>query len=422
MKFIQPGHRSLQVVLALFALYFTGAQAAGSDQPLVSVGTQMITAADLEKVLRSAPFATNFNTLDEKEQAFLRGGTLQRLVAAQLLFLEAKAQQLDRTESFRDELEKFRLGLLHRRFMEQLREGIQLPEQMRAQMKQEFTGNHDAIKAAESAFIADKYRQARIEAIRDLRQRYHVRVYAERFDPGATAETLLLEGDGIRVTYADLLHLPEKEKTREWIEHQVYARGELLLTSKAALDQGIDLSRELDSFSAERLPAALIEKLQAQWIPNDEPLEAYFQRHPEIGELLSRRHIGQLILSSRDEAEQMRQRILSGESLFNLAGQYSVDPYGRQHRGDMGWIKEDRGDPRINAAIANLEDGEISGIIETPMGFHLVTVLERKPGEIRPFERVKDKVRQNFLAEKMSGYLLELEQKYQVVWHLPTGS
>ncbi|MCB1852079.1 MAG: foldase, partial [Gammaproteobacteria bacterium] len=82
MKFIQPGHRSLQVVLALFALYFTGAQATASDQPLVSVGTQMITAADLEKVLRSAPFATNFNTLDEKEQAFLRGGTLQRLVAA----------------------------------------------------------------------------------------------------------------------------------------------------------------------------------------------------------------------------------------------------------------------------------------------------------------------------------------------------
>lgn len=417
---MQSGYSPIHVLLLLLTLFGVGAQAIGSSEVLVSVDELEISASDLEKALRSSPFATNFNTLDEKEQAFLRGGMLQRLVASRLLVLEAKKRGLDKSERFHSEVDRFRLGLLHRSYMEHLREGIKIPEITRQQMKEQFKDNRDALKAAESAYIADEYKQARIHAVRELRKHYQVQVHEERMLPDADPETVLLEGEGIRIKYADLLTLPDRQATKEWIEHHLFARAELLLTAQAAADAGIDVSAALASFQSERLPALLTEELEHQWLESDAPLKAYFESHPEIGQLLARRHIGQLVVATHQEAEQMRTRILAGESLFKLAGEYSIDPYGREHKGDMGWIKEDRGHPKINAAIASLKDGEVSEIVETPLGFHLVTILERKPGETRPFGLVRDKVQQMYLAEKLNSYLRELEQSYHVVWHVET--
>ncbi len=414
----QSVYRPARTLLVLCALFWTSAQAAGSTEVLVDVGGQEITASDLEKATRSSPFATNFNTLDEKDQAYLRGGLLQRLVASRLLLLEAQSQELEKSDTFREELERFRLGLLHRSYMKQLRDGIQIPEATQKQMQEQLKDDRDAYKAAQSAWIADAYKKARIQAIKDLRKRYHVRIHEERMTPSAAPETVLLEGDGIRIPFSDLLALTEPKATREWMEHQLYIRAELLLTAKAAAEKGMDISAALESYTTERLPALLREQLERQWAPDDSPLKAYFQTHPEIGQILARRHIGQLVVSTRPEAEAMRKRILAGESLFQLAGEHSIDPYGRKHNGDMGWIREDRGDPAIIAAIAGLKDGDVSEIIETPLGFHLVTILERKPGESKPFHLVKDKVRQSYLSEKLAAYLSELEKKYQVVWHV----
>ena len=61
-----------------------------------------------------------------------------------------------------------------------------------------------------------------------------------------------------------------------------------------------------------------------------------------------RRHVGQLVVATRQEAEALRMRILKGESLFTLAGQYSIDPAGRKQNGDMGWIVDGRGLPEID--------------------------------------------------------------------------
>ena len=60
----------------------------------------------------------------------------------------------------------------------------------------------------------------------------------------------------------------------------------------------------------------------------------------------------------------MRKRILAGESLFALAGEFSIDPYGRKTV--VTWAGSGRPrQPVINAAIAQLKM-EISEVIETP--------------------------------------------------------
>ncbi|MCP5428519.1 MAG: peptidylprolyl isomerase [Chromatiaceae bacterium] len=419
---MKANYRLMRVLFIALTLPWNCAQAAGSTEVLVTIGSLQITASDLERALRSSPFITQFNTLGEDQQAAVRGSMLQRLVFSRLLLLEAQAQNLDQSDQYRDELDRFRIGMLHRRYMDKIREEINIPDETNQQMKAQFKGNHDAFKAAQSAYIADRYKVSRIDEIRRLRTKYHVQVHDERAIPDAAPDTVLMEGEEMRILYSDLPAQREKQVTKEQIEHELYARGELLLTARAAGDMGIDISDALDAFRAEHLPALLVENLEHEWLPDEAPLKAYFDSHPNIGQIVERRHIGQLVVATRAEAEEMRKRILAGESLFALAGEYSIDPYGRKNKGDMGWIKADRGSPVINTAIAELKDGVVSEVIETPLGFHLITILERKPGETRPYTLIKEKVRQMYLSERLTKYAQELAQKFKVVWQVSDQS
>jgi peptidyl-prolyl cis-trans isomerase C len=147
-------------------------------------------------------------------------------------------------------------------------------------------------------------------------------------------------------------------------------------------------------------------------------LRDYLKRNPDIAVIPERRHIGQIVLKTRAEAEQVRKRIEAGESLFNLAGELSIDPYGRRRNGDMGWIKAGTGLPALEKAVAGLKDNEISEIVETPKGFHIVTIIERRPGGVRSFEGIKDRIRQVIFGEKLANYVNTLGDKYKVQWNV----
>ncbi len=87
-------------------------------------------------------------------------------------------------------------------------------------------------------------------------------------------------------------------------------------------------------------------------------------------------------------------------------------------RGDMGWVKEGTGHPDIEKAIKKLEDNQISEIIETPSGYHLVMILERSPSLKRSFASIRDKVAQSLINDKTAAYIKALDERYKVVWYL----
>ena len=128
--------------------------------------------------------------------------------------------------------------------------------------------------------------------------------------------------------------------------------------------------------------------------------------------------MGQLVVATREEAETLRERILKGESLFNLAGSYSVDPIGRKLNGDIGWITEGRGMPELLNVLATLQDNQVSEVISTQSGYQLITVLERRVATQKPFEDVRDRVKQMMVGEYLPAYLNELEKRYPVSWNV----
>ncbi len=353
--------------IRLVTLLLLGSALPLQAQVLATVDGVPITEGQLQQTLQSSPFATQYPGLDADDQAALRRDLLQRLVQAEVLHQEARRLGLDREDAFRRSVTRFERGLLAQRYLQTLRDRIQVPAALEAEWRRKLGVDLDALAAARATYVARRYRAAKAEALQRLRARF---------------------GD-----------LPETD-----------------LLARGARELGIDVAPQVDGFRRERLIQYLLEKKEKEWIPDTATLRDYYQRHPEIGRIPERRHVAQIVVADRRQAEALRRRILAGESLFRLAREYSIDPYGRRHAGDLGWLPEGSAMPAIEKVLATLKDGEISPVIETPKGFHLVTIVERQPAEQKPFAAVHDRVRRALLAEKLPAYLETLMARHRIAW------
>jgi peptidyl-prolyl cis-trans isomerase SurA len=83
-----------------------------------------------------------------------------------------------------------------------------------------------------------------------------------------------------------------------------------------------------------------------------------------------------------DKADDLRNRVLKGEGFGDLAKKYSEDPGSALANGDLGFVKRGTFVPEFEAAAYNLEPGQISELVESPFGFHVIKMLERRGNSI----------------------------------------
>ena len=400
----------------------SGGTVAAQNQVLVKIDEEVVTAGDLNMAIASSPFAVQTNTMDRDKQASIRGLLLKKLVGSRLLEVEARALGLDKDPKFKREVEDFERGLLYDRYLDALREKARLSPDEKKKLFADFKGNADAFKAAKSAMVSQKYRILRFAQIEELQAKYHIKLHFEHLKAGLTAPTILISGDGFKVPYGEIINVGDYEAMPdvEWLKNRVYDHAELVMMARAAKEQKIDVSPAVRRYRKDRLPALMMSYLEKKWIPNDKVLRAYYKTHPGLSKIPTRWHIGQIVVADEAQAKSLRRKILLGKSLFVLAGEVSIDPYGRSRNGDMGWIKEGKGNPQIEKALVGLADGKVSPIIKTAKGYHLITILERKKGSTRSFFDMRDRIRQEYINENLAKFLGEAQKRHKVVWKILT--
>ena len=106
--------------------------------------------------------------------------------------------------------------------------------------------------------------------------------------------------------------------------------------------------------------------------------------------------------SVRNTLEQLRNRIIGGARFEDLARQFSQDPGSAAEGGDLGFFA--RGDmvQPFEEAVLALQPGEVSGVVESPMGLHLIRLEERRVqdfDEVAPAFRLRVQQERNAAAE-----------------------
>lgn len=109
-----------------------------------------------------------------------------------------------------------------------------------------------------------------------------------------------------------------------------------------------------------------------------------------------------LVEAARAKAEAVRKRALKGEDFAQLAAQYSDDD-SKSQGGELGYFKPDEINDKILAAVSKLKTGQISEVVKTSHGFHVVKVEEHQEAGVRPLKDVSEAIRQKLVQQQMES-------------------
>jgi peptidyl-prolyl cis-trans isomerase C len=152
--------------------------------------------------------------------------------------------------------------------------------------------------------------------------------------------------------------------------------------------------------------------------PTDAELRRYYDEHLDAFKTAEEVRASHILKSARgekrheayEELRQLRKRLQSGEPFEELARTHSDK--GDEHI-DLGFFKRGELAEEFEVVAFSTDVGEISPVFATPFGYHLITVTERKPATPRPFEDVREQVRELYVAEIRQEKTRQLVEQLQ---------
>ena len=114
---------------------------------------------------------------------------------------------------------------------------------------------------------------------------------------------------------------------------------------------------------------------------------------------------------AKARAEAILKRAKAGEDFEKLAQAYSDDQTSKAKGGDLGYFAPGRMVPEFEGAAFYTDPGQISDIVETKYGYHIIKVVDHKDARERSFEEVKDYIKEKLPQELIMFKVQEFIRK-----------
>jgi len=211
----------------------------------------------------------------------------------------------------------------------------------------------------------------------------------------------------------DILHtmtLEGKEKVlRQIIDQKLLA----LEAETIGLKSDPVVKRALERVIEALLAEYLWKQEQAKINLSDEGLRGFYTDNPNLFRTTGRVKARHINTRTRQDAEQALAEIKKGQSFRDTAEKYNIDK-SRSDGGSLGWVTKGIMVQPFDSVLFSLKEGEISDIIHTSFGYHIIKAEKIDQGTVKPFETVREDVRKMIIARHMADYKTRLELKYPV--------
>ncbi len=231
--------------------------------------------------------------------------------------------------------------------------------------------------------------------------------------------TITLAGFNERISklpkrYQDVINKNKKEFLDEIII-------DTLLYNEAVrkkLDRDDDVKKVIREAEKKILIARLLnEEVEEKIIVNEKDISAYYDANKEkfaTPEALRASHI---LVKTEEEAGDILVELSNNRNFEDLARGRSVDPTSKIG-GDIGYFTRHQLVPEIEEICFNMQVGEISGIVKTKFGYHIIKLTERKPPRVKELAEVRDGIEQTLkrLKKKVlfNEFVTALKEKAQI--------
>lgn len=207
---------------------------------------------------------------------------------------------------------------------------------------------------------------------------------------------------------------------KNYLERLIVKRLLLKEAAKENIESDKEFQDRLKDIKEQLLLEALLKKkINTAAQITDEELKRYYEKNKENfkkDKEINTRHI---LLKTEEDARQMLSRLQNGEDFVELAKQYSADPSAATTGGEIGFHPKGSLLPEYEKAAFSLNKvGDISGIVKTRLGYHIIKLEGVRPPSYASFDEVKEFIRQKMLqerqAELIENYINELKKSAKI--------
>lgn len=230
---------------------------------------------------------------------------------------------------------------------------------------------------------------------------------------------VLAEVNGVTITAGDLnrevKNLPDYVKAmaetpqgrKQILETMVIRELALQKATKEGLDKGAEFEEKLRDLRKSLIVESYLKKrVEAEAQISDADLKKFYDQNIEkfkVGEQIRASHI---LVKTDKEARDILAKIKAGGNFEELARKNSVDSSSAKG-GDLGWFGKGSMVPIFEKAALALKEGQVSDVVKSDFGYHIIKLTGKRPAGTRPFDEVKNQIK----AAIMPGKQQEVFQK-----------
>jgi len=158
-----------------------------------------------------------------------------------------------------------------------------------------------------------------------------------------------------------------------------------------------------DKFKEELYSQLIIQKLKDEITQNvavsEDEIKKYYEENRDEFKKPDEIRARHILVNSREEAEEILKKAKNGEDFAQLAKKYSQGP-SKDRGGDLGYFTRGAMVPEFEETAFNMEVGEISDVVKTQFGYHIIKVEDKRTYSLPDFEEVKDYIKAKLLKDK----------------------
>jgi len=157
-----------------------------------------------------------------------------------------------------------------------------------------------------------------------------------------------------------------------------------------------------------------VEALKARVSVDDADVRTYYDDNIEGYGTQETRRVSHILIESgegaQEKAQALKAELDNGADFASLAEQNSDDVFSAENGGDLDFITPEMMDPSFDEAAFNLANvGDISDVVETEFGFHIIKLTDIKEAQTTAFEDVEAEIRDTLLYDKAMEKYFELQ-------------
>ena len=208
------------------------------------------------------------------------------------------------------------------------------------------------------------------------------------------------------------MKLLSEKGTRDFLENYVIPREVLY---QEARKEGLDKKKEIlakieDARRAILIEALLEEVLRRREEVSEEEIQRYYKENQALFTEPQEVKIRHIVVNSEPALKEVVTRLSQGESFEKLASIYNIGKF-KEDGGNLGYIRRDYFAPPFaqfeEAAFSLKKRGDISEVVSTPYGYHILRLEDMRGTTLRPLNQVKEKIRFFLQPKKKQEAYLE---------------